>query len=226
MGDCVIGKALGERFERLHPTIREQYSINSESAHAWIGRGVMRRIWRGGPHVAPFIWIGSRRRILFVETGRDVPFTVTLIAYRDAAGRECITWLRAFDFGETHRRFDEVLAWSDRRHRTVVLCGTRQHLAVDIDLDADRTGALMLQTSGQRVYAWGARVPWPRLVSGDARVRAGVEQDGHLSIDGGIHNPLFGRIFGYEGIFELQRVPREEACDFAAWEPAHANRWE
>lgn len=223
----VVQRALGDRYRLLHPLLQEQYRIDSTSDHAWVGSGVMDSIWKGGWHVRPFIRLGSSRRILFPEVGNDVPFRVYLIPYRDRHDRECITWLREFRFEHVTRRFDEVLAWSDRRGRPVVLCGSHQHLAVDIDLDADENdGTFLLCTAGQRVYAWGLAVPWPRLASGDADVKASVDDQGVFTIDGAIRSPIFGDIFGYRGTFRLDRIPIEEAKQLDGWLPVAPNRFE
>lgn len=122
----VVGRALGSEFSQLHTKIQRQYRITSEDGVAWVGRGVMEEIWRGPCLMAPFLWLGSRRRVMFTESGRDVPFSVENYAYRDWLGCKTLTWIHTFEF-ERQRRFDETLIYSESRGGAVVYDGTHQH---------------------------------------------------------------------------------------------------
>lgn len=200
----VIQRAMGADFDRLHPRIRTQYALHPDNSHFWRGEGTMHVIRCGGPHVAPFAILGGQRRILFAETGRDVPFIVENHAYVDSYGRSTITWLREFAF-EHPRRFDEYLIYSEKRRSAVVLAGTRQHLAVDLVFGVGPNGSLRIRTAAQRVRAWGLTVGFPRLLSGDAEIeeRFNDERD-QFEIDVIIKSPIVGLLFEYRGAFQLQ----------------------
>lgn len=200
-------RALGPKFASLHPKIQEQYAIRPSDEFYWRGGGTMSVVRNGGWHVRPFASLGARRRILFAETGRDVPFIIENHAYVDSYGRATVTWLREFDF-EIPRRFDEYVVYCEERKTAAVLAGTRQHLAVDLSLSVIEGGALHLRGGGQWVTAWGIRAPFPRLCSGDAVVTERYLEDrGCFEIDVRIQSPIVGTLFEYRGEFTLERVP-------------------
>jgi hypothetical protein len=63
---------MGAEFGRSHPEIRKRFGFSSADGIASIGRGTMEEIWRGGFWTLPFLYLGSTRRIMFPEYGRDV----------------------------------------------------------------------------------------------------------------------------------------------------------
>src|SRR5579862_4907383 len=93
--------AMGSDFARLHPQIQRRFGFGSSDGVAALGRGVMSRLWHGRPYTLPFLYVGTWRRIMFPEHGRDVPFTIENYAYRDSLGRETVTWLRTFQTRKT-----------------------------------------------------------------------------------------------------------------------------
>lgn len=205
-----VERAMGEQFQLLHPKIRQQYSLRPDDGFYWRGRGIMSSIRKGGFHVQPFAMIGSRRRILFTETGTNIPFIIENHAYYDSYGRSTITWLREFDF-ELPRRFDEYLVFSEIRQRAVVLAGTRQHLAVDLDLSATDKGEFHLRSQGQRVHTRRFAYRFPRLFSGDAIVTERYcDEADQFQIDVEIRNPIVGMLFAYQGSFTLEQVPKDQ----------------
>src|SRR5207302_1315095 len=162
--------ALGSDFDRLHPQIQRRFGFSSEDGCAAIGRGVMDRVWHGLPYTLPFLSLGTWRRIMFPQSGRDVPFSIYNYAYRDGFGRETVTWNRDFA-APLRRRFDATMIYSDRRGRTVDYLGTHQHLAVDIDLSVDKRP--------RRAERRASRAETPGRVgpSGFANAEAGLGDD-------------------------------------------------
>lgn len=76
--------------------IQRRFGFSSGDGTASIGRGVMEEVWRGLPYTLPFLYVGTWRRIMFPETGRDIPFTIENYAFVDEFGRETVTWIRTF----------------------------------------------------------------------------------------------------------------------------------
>lgn len=221
---CILARALGPRFAELHPRIQAQYALTSRAHKTWLGRGVMEHITPGHIHVRPFLALGAMRRIMFPETGRDVPFTIANYAYVDRFGRETLTWTREFELPRRRpgdpprrRRFDETLIYSERKQRLIVYAGTHQHLAVDLHASVGAGGALWFRTGGQRLFAGPFVLPFPLLLSGVADVcESYSDQRGRFEIDVRISNRVFGTIFGYRGWFHLashdcppERVPAD-----------------
>ena len=120
-------------------------------------------------YTLPFLYLGSWRRIMFPESGRNVPFQIENYAYRDAFGRETVTWIRTFQTKRV-RRFDAYMIYSEQRGCIVDYLGTHQHLAVDVDLKVASNGGLSLRSGAQRFYEGPVGLSFPMLFSGVADV--------------------------------------------------------
>jgi len=200
----IYEQALGSDFQKLHPKMQERFGFSSRDGKACIGRGVMERLWHGLPYTLPFLYLGSWRRIMFPEEGRDVPFTLENYAYRDALGRETVTWIRTFQTRKS-RRFDAYMIFSSQRGKIVDYLGTHQHLAVDIDLAVSEKGGLCLRSGEQRFYERKAGFRFPLLFSGIAEVHEwfdDAQQRYRISVE--VRNRTWGKLFGYEGFFTAE----------------------
>lgn len=182
--------------------IQRRFGVSSDDATASIGDGVMEEIWRGRMYTLPFLWIGSWRRIMFPHRGHDVPFRIENYTYRDALGRETVTWIRTFDIAGRPRRFDAYMIYSEQRGRIVDYLGTHQHLAVDLDLRVDARGGLCLRSGEQRFYEGPVAFRFPLLFSGVADVCEWYD-DAELRyrIEVRVSNRRWGALFGYRGWF-------------------------
>ena len=199
--------ALGSDFAKLHPRIQRRFGFSSADATAAVGRGVMERIWHGRPYTLPFLYVGTWRRIMFPEYGRDIPFTIENYAYLDSFGRETVTWLRTFQTRRP-RRFDAYMIYSPTRARIVDYLGTHQHLAVDIDLSVDGRGGLCLRSGEQRFYEHLLGFRFPMFFSGVADVCEWYDDAiGQYRIDVNVRNRRWGPLFGYNGRFDVQWLP-------------------
>ena len=200
----IYQRALGRDFERLHPEIQRRFGFSSADGIASIGRGTMEEVWKGRFYTEPFLRIGTWRRIMFPETGRDIPFTIENYAFVDRFGRETVSWVRTFQSRRT-RRFDAYMTYSESRRRIVDYLGSHEHLAVDIDLAVDEGGGLRLRSGAQRFYEGPIAFPFPMLFSGIADVREWYDdaaQCFRISVD--VRNRLWGRLFGYRGRFTVE----------------------
>jgi hypothetical protein len=200
----IYQQLLGADFTRLHPRIQERFGFSSADGKAAIGRGVMEELWHGRPYTLPFLYIGSWRRIMFPERGRNVPFTIENYAYRDHFGRETVTWLRTFRTRRT-RRFDAYMIASAQRDCIVDYLGSHQHLAVDIDLSVDERGGLRLTSGAQRFYEGRIDFTFPLAFSGIAKVCEWYDDErGKFCIDVSVRNRIWGPLFGYRGAFDVE----------------------
>jgi Domain of unknown function (DUF4166) len=204
----IYERALGPDFDRLHPRVRERFGASSADRAAQVGRGSMDEVWRGRPYTLPFLCLGMWRRIMFPSRGVNVPFTVENYFYVDSVGRETVTWIRTFCFAHGPRRFDAYMIWSEERGCIVDYLGTHQHLAVDIHLEVDEaTRGLRLRSGQQRFYERRVAFRFPMAFSGYADVCEWFDdQSERFRIDVQVTNPRWGRLFGYRGSFEVERV--------------------
>lgn len=203
----IYQRALGSDFNRLHPRIQQRFGFCSEDRVACIGRGVMDNIWHGRLYTLPFLYIGSWRSIMFPERGQRVPFSIENYAFVDPYGRETVTWIRRFST-RTPRRFDAYMIHSKERGRIVDYLGTHEHLAVDIDLSVDEVGGIRLRSGAQRFYEGVIGFSFPMLFSGVADVREWYDDGiGKFRIEVKVHNPTWGPLFGYSGLFDAEWIP-------------------
>lgn len=196
--------ALGSDFQRLHPQIQRRFGLTSAGGLASIGSGTMERIWHGAFYTLPFLYIGSWRRIMFPEHGRNVPFTIENYAFVDDAGRETVTWARTFKTRKT-RRFDAYMVYNQRRGCIVDYLGSHEHLAVDLDLAVDERGGMRIRSGAQRFYEGVVAFSFPLFFSGIADVCEWYDDgDQRFHIDVNVHNRAWGPLFGYRGAFEVE----------------------
>jgi Domain of unknown function (DUF4166) len=200
----IYQRALGSDFNRLHPQIQRRFGLSSAATLASVGRGVMEEVWKGRFFTVPFLYVGTWRRIMFPETGRNIPFTIENYAFVDTFGRETVSWIRTFESRRT-RRFDAYMVYSEARGRIVDYLGSHEHLAVDIDLSVDDDGGLCLRSGAQRFYEGPVGFTFPMLFSGIANVREWYDEQAQcfrIRVD--VHNRTWGPLFGYRGSFQVQ----------------------
>jgi len=200
----IFRAAMGDDFARLHPMLQRRFGVGLQAGYACVGRGTMTRISRGPWWTVPFLQIGRLRNILVPDVGENVPFTVENYPYRDALGRETVTFVREYDIRGRSRRFDATMILV--AGRIVDYLGTHQHLAVDLDLAAEPDGSLHLTSHAQRFYAGPVGFRFPMLFSGRADLRESFDDAaGVFRIRLEVRNRVFGFLFGYDGEF---------TCDF------------
>jgi hypothetical protein len=212
----IYQQALGADFARLHPKIQERFGFSSADGVASIGRGVMEEVWHGRPYTLPFLYVGTWRRIMFPERGRDVPFAISNYAFVDEIGRETVTWLRSFRTRRP-RRFDAYMIYSEERGGIVDYLGSHEHLAVDIEMSVADNGGMRLRSGAQRFYEGRLAFQFPLLFSGIADVCEWYDDEAEkYRIEVDVHNETWGPLFGYRGAFDVEwrdvrpdRVPLE-----------------
>jgi hypothetical protein len=213
--NSIYQRALGSDFNRLHPMIQRRFGFASADGLAAIGQGVMDEVWRGPFFTVPFLYLGTRRRIMFPDVGRNVPFTIENYAFVDDFGRETMSWVRTFAW-DRPRRFDAYMIYSERRAGIVDYLGSHQHLAVDLEPRVDAEGGLCLRSGAQRFYEGPIGFHVPLLFSGMADVREWYdERAACFRISVSVHNRRFGRLFGYRGRFTVDWVT-VGACGMSA----------
>jgi hypothetical protein len=196
----IFEHALGSEFVRLHPQMQRRFGVGLDAGYGCVGTGVMTRVRRGPWWTVPFLRLGKFRNILIADTGDNVPFTIENYPYLDPYGRETVTFVREYAVRSKPARFDATMILS--RGRIVDYLGTHQHLAVDLDLQVDDAGALLLLSDAQRFYAGPIAFAFPMLFSGRARLRETFDDAaGVFRISMEVHNRFFGFLFGYEGEF-------------------------
>ncbi|GLU48235.1 hypothetical protein Nans01_25860 [Nocardiopsis ansamitocini] len=172
----------------------------------------MNRIWHGRSFVKPFLALGGHRNILLPRAGRDIPFTIENVPYRDSHGRETVTFVRTFAFPRGPRRFDATMVFDPDRGCIVDYLGTHQHLASDLYVHADDDGAIVIRSGSHRFREGIVDAEVPALIGGDAVVRESYDDEaGCFRIQVRVTNRYFGPLFGYEGTFTADYLPASQA---------------
>jgi hypothetical protein len=207
----VFEEALGSDFQRLHPMMRRRFGVGLDSGEACIGRGVMTSIRRGPWWTVPFLQLGRLRNILIPDTGEYVAFTIENYPYRDELGRETVTFVRTYAITPRRTaRFDATMVLVGRR--VVDYLGSHQHLAVDLDLEVDDRGGLILTSHEQRFYEGPIAFRFPMLFSGRATLHEyWSDEDDSFHVDLEVRNDVFGFLFGYSGTFTAEWTPATDA---------------
>ncbi|GKQ39914.1 DUF4166 domain-containing protein [Streptomyces sp. A012304] len=198
----IFRTAMGADFDRLHPRLRQRFSVGLESGLACVGRGVMDRIWHGPAFVKPFLALGGTRNILVPRAGRQVPFVIENVPYTDTFGRETVSFVRTFDLPGRARRFDAQMVLGPRGDRILDYLGTHQHLATDLHFRAEPDGSLLIRSGEHRFREGPVDARVPELIGATAEVRESYDDAaGRFRIRVRVVNRYFGPLFGYEGSF-------------------------
>lgn len=222
---AVFERALGSDFARLHPELQRRFGISSVGATSCRGSGVMDEIWRGAPFTVPFLMVGAWRNILVPVTGTAVPFTIENYPYIDGLGRETLTFVRTFDLPPRRARFDATMVYSELRGAVVDYLGTHQHLAVELDLEVDERGGLVLRSGPQRFYEGPVGFRVPSVATGQAELHEWVDEaTGELRIEVAVTSRRFGPLFGYRGRFRCTYEPVGPAGVPASAKPLREER--
>lgn len=205
--NSIYKQTLGDDFDKLHPKIQERFGFNSEKKIASIGNGIMEKVWHGKFYTLPFLYLGTFRNIMFPHKGENIPFSIENYAYKDSFGRETVTWIRKFHFKRKPSRFDATMIYSEQRKKIVDYLGTHQHLAVDIDMYVSDNGGINLISGEQRFYEGFLNFVFPQLFSGIANVCEWYDdKEDKFKISVTVKNKIWGKLFGYEGSFDVKYV--------------------
>jgi len=203
----IYQQQLGNEFNKLHPKIQQRFGFCSSDKIASIGTGVMDEITFGRLYTVPFLYIGTWRNIMFPQRGKNIPFTIENYSYQDQFSRETITWIRKYQFPNKQRRFDATMILSEQRKCIIDYLGTHQHLAVDIHLSVSPQGGMQLRAAEQRFYEGPIAFKFPMLFSGYANVHEWFDDEiGKYKISVEVVNNTWGKLFGYNGSFDVEYV--------------------
>jgi len=195
--------ALGEDLHLTAPLVRAHLTPRPG---VYRYEGIMTTVWRvEGLRrwlTAPFLWAGSWMHTLFPETGEEVPFEIVNRLVGGADGVARMTFERTFRLPGVERRFEATMRYDATRDIILDALGRPPHLLVELVSTAEG-GGITLRTRRQWLTPFGLalRIPLPRVLVGEATIEEWQESELSLGIRVTISNRLFGRFFGYEGVF-------------------------
>lgn len=193
---------LEDKLNQLPLSMRRQFALGWEDEIVF--SGVMRRIIRRkgfwGLLLYPMFWLGRFNRMLFPETGENVPFELRIFYRTDRQGPKEMLWERTFYFPNATRRFDSALHYHDKH--SVLIDRLGQPSPIEMELHPRVEGTRMVVESGRQ---WarlpGLRIPLPRFMQARGFVEEWESEDGKLEMRAMITNGWLGEILRFEGWF-------------------------
>mgnify|MGYP000571303442 CR=1 FL=1 len=150
-----------------------------------------------------------QRNLLFPESGDDVPFSVTTVAYRDEAGHEVMTTRREFEFESTRRRFDSLTVWDADAGRLLDFLGLGGPIVSELHPRVE-DGALVVEGGRQWLRVRGRYLPMPGPLAATVEVRDRYEEtDESYHVDAVVET-VAGEVLSYRGAFTQEREPMDE----------------
>jgi hypothetical protein len=150
--------------------------------------------------MVPGLWLSTRSDLLFPETGEDIPFILENRVWEKPDGIVQMDWGRHFTFRGRIRRFRDVMA---HREGACILNTLGRGGQLEVELWPEiRDGALHLTSGRQWFRILGLRLPIPRWLAGEARIREWALDERTLGIQVEIWNPVVGLLFAYEGVMQ------------------------
>lgn len=194
--ESVYQRVLGATFGDLDPGLHLYFS-RPPAGTVGIGRGIYDIAGSRHRLLRPLLAWTAWRRILFPESGRDVPFSIRNTTAADGTLRAT----RTFRFDRRDRTMCDAMTVVDgvlvdrlgrRGGLQAVFCAT----VVD--------GGLRLTSERLHLRLGACRVPLPRIAVVTVDERAGV--DGQY-VDVQVRSPILGEWFRYAGSFTYDVVP-------------------
>ncbi|GAQ18711.1 dihydroxy-acid dehydratase [Oceanobacillus picturae] len=195
----IYEQILGQAFYQLHPKLQQRYTFLQDCPFE--ARGVMKRI-KGVPKgLLPLGLFGVKRKLLFPERGKEVPFTLKNTPGTGRDGEAQVHWERIFYFGEKQRYFNALMRFNAKEAIIEDYLGEPPIVYSDLELAVDH-GALTITSKRQRLLLGPVEIPLPSIFQGKATVKeAYIEEKEAYTISVQVKNPLIGTIFAYEGAF-------------------------
>ena len=192
----------------LPAAFREEFLGSAEGGQEAFLVGSMDRVWHRYRWLTPILWLLAQTRTLFPETGRDIPATMSVRTFRDAAGEPWQTWQRTFAFGGRHRFFNARMTFDPLTGRAIEHTGPGSLLEVPWQIER-RAGMLEIEALSVALRLGRVRIPLPSACS--VGVHATETTDpatpDQIHIELALRNPWLGPVFGYEGTFRVERRP-------------------
>lgn len=197
----IYKKVLNDQFNRLHPMLQKRYEFPNHVPFQ--ATGVMKSIKVGPKLLYPFLWLGTKCKLLFPEHGINISFTILNTPMIGPNGEEQIHWERIFFFEKKKRYFNALMSFDAERSVIKDYLGEPSILYSDLVFTVSPQGDLKIESSKQRLVIGKVEIPLPKLFQGIATVTEKYcDENGVFQIAVEVRNPLIGRIFSYEGEFK------------------------
>ncbi|MDG5472912.1 DUF4166 domain-containing protein [Jeotgalibacillus sp. ET6] len=196
----IYEKVLGEEFKRLHPVLQKKFGIHSQSSYAVRGKGEMEVIQGGSRLIRLLSWMGVPFKLTFPERGACIPFTILNEAYRNADGKECVSWKRNFFFTEAVRSFDAVMKEGETAFLIQDDFGKGGFLTTTLTFQVTKEGGLLIHSENTALQIGSKTILLPKQLGIKATVLEDYNVDKDLiRIHVHLYQPRFGTVLMYKG---------------------------
>ena len=192
---------LGRYRQRLARPLADQF-LGADRGHRVRLVGTMHQIWRRHGWLRPLFTILAWADILFPETGRDVPVSLTI----EPDGHGGDVWRRTFAFAR-ERRFTATMAYQGST--VIERLGPHGILEVPWHLRVQSADAIQITTGETRLRVSGLRLRFPRWLRFKVGALQRARPHGRMELDLVVTHPRLGKIFGYSGTFTVRREALE-----------------
>lgn len=199
--------------ERIPFAFSEQFLHGTDLPYGMALIGSMYRIWHRPAFLRPLFWALGKIGILVPYNAVDVPTTLVVTPGRNDAYGVYHVWDRTLTF-DNPIRFRTTIIYEPLLQEVVDLVGPRDFIYMVWDAKYHPPDKFTLDTldCAFRIGKWRLWLPrwvW-KLLLGTVTFSqtADAQQEDTVHIDLLITHPLFGRIFGYEGCFQVVRTDK------------------
>ncbi|WP_431802857.1 DUF4166 domain-containing protein [Halobacillus andaensis] len=198
----IFHRALGEKFNHLHPQLQKKFGLTSNQKVMILGQGRMTEI-RGTPvWMRPFLNLGARDHLIFAERGKDVPFTLENYAYVDDEDREAISYVRRFFFPYAIRGFDAAMHYDEEQDAIVDSLGKSGSVVTVLDAEVTKEGGLLLQSREVNV-----KNTWKMTELTTSLYEHYDEKEEAFRVHVHVDHPCLGTLIMYEGLVHTEFLP-------------------
>ncbi|GAK00551.1 DUF4166 domain-containing protein [Geomicrobium sp. JCM 19055] len=199
MKSSIYERALGEKFQQLHPLLQMKYGKTSGVVH---GEGVMKQI-RGSAFYQPAAYGFVHDDFLFPERGANVPFSIRNTYSTNRKG-PYVSWDRHFHFPNATRRFYAEMWWNDKQSRVYDSLGKSGRLVQPLDFHVTNTGGLLITSDETYAHIGNRLIRLPNALSAKVNVYEKATSSNTIQIF--VHIELVTTVLMYEGEATVEEI--------------------
>ncbi|WP_062057568.1 DUF4166 domain-containing protein [Aquimarina longa] len=193
---------MGSEYLKLHPEIQKRFDFSTDNAIAFIGKGVMEKIWTGNKLTVSLLKLLSKSNILFPREGENIEYEIHNYPYKDRFNREVHSMNRVFFFDDEEQRFDGTALFSDRNNQIIEYLGLDQKIFFKMGLSVAEHGAIKFISGDQYVFILGKKIKIPSFIRGNIELLEWYDDTTErFYLDLSVTTTLLGPLFGFTGWF-------------------------
>ena len=197
---------MGLEYEKLHPEIQRRFDFSTMNNIAFVGKGVMDKIWNGNKIAVFVLKLLSKSNILFPRTGENIEYEIHNYPYIDSFNREVHSMNRIFYFPDEQQRFDGTATYSESKKHIVEYLGLDHRMVFEMALSAENS-AIRFKSGRQFLFILGLKIPVPKLVRGNIDLIEWYDDEKQkFYLDLKVNSVLFGPLFGFTGWFDADYI--------------------